>query len=51
MKNLWEINTIKDIMTRHGFQFSKSLGQNFLINPTVCPQMAEEALSDGVTCN
>lgn len=50
MKNLWEINTIKDIMTRHGFQFSKSLGQNFLINPTVCPQMAEQAISDGVTC-
>lgn len=50
MKNLWEINTIKDIMTRHGFQFSKSLGQNFLINPTVCPQMAQQAISDGVTC-
>ena len=50
MKNLWEIGTIKDIMTRHGFQFSKSLGQNFLINPTVCPQMAEYALSDGATC-
>lgn len=50
MKNLWEINTVKDIMTRHGFQFSKSLGQNFLINPTVCPQMAEQAISDGVTC-
>lgn len=50
MKNLWEINTIKDIMTRHGFQFSKSLGQNFLINPNVCPQMAEYALSDGATC-
>ncbi len=50
MKNLWEINTIKDIMTRHGFQFSKSLGQNFLINPTVCPQMAEYALLDGATC-
>lgn len=49
MKNLWEINTIKEIMSRHGVQFSKSLGQNFLINPNVCPQMAEYAVSDGVT--
>lgn len=33
---------IKDILTRHGFSFSKKLGQNFLINPSVCPRMAEE---------
>lgn len=32
---------IKEILTRHGFRFSKALGQNFLINPTVCPRMAE----------
>ncbi len=32
---------IKDIATRHGFTFSKSLGQNFLINPSVCPRIAE----------
>lgn len=32
---------IKEILTRHGFHFSKALGQNFLINPTVCPRMAE----------
>lgn len=31
---------IKEILTRHGFHFSKALGQNFLINPTVCPRMA-----------
>lgn len=41
MDNLSNINTIKDIMKRHGFQFSKSLGQNFLINPSVCPRIAE----------
>lgn len=29
-------------MGRHGFSFSKGLGQNFLINPEVCPRMAEE---------
>ena len=36
------IGTIKDILNRHGFAFSKSLGQNFLINPSVCPRIAEE---------
>ena len=38
---LTNINTIKDVMQRHGFTFSRSLGQNFLINPTVCPRIAE----------
>lgn len=41
MKRLSDIGTIKDILSRHGFTFSKSLGQNFLINPSVCPKMAE----------
>lgn len=39
--NLTDINTIKSILDRHGFKFSKSLGQNFLINPSVCPRMAD----------
>ncbi len=38
---LTNIGTIKDLFTRHGFSFTKSLGQNFLINPTVCPKIAE----------
>ncbi|MBQ1814877.1 MAG: 16S rRNA (adenine(1518)-N(6)/adenine(1519)-N(6))-dimethyltransferase RsmA [Ruminococcus sp.] len=41
MKKLSDIGTIKEILGRHGFTFSKSLGQNFLINPSVCPRMAE----------
>ncbi len=41
MENLTNINVIKDIMSRHGFSFSKGLGQNFLINPSVCPRIAE----------
>lgn len=41
MKKLSDIGTIKDILSRHGFNFSKGLGQNFLINPSVCPKMAE----------
>lgn len=39
--NLTNINTVKDILGRHGFNFSKGLGQNFLINPDVCPKIAE----------
>ena len=41
MDNLTNILTIKDLLNRHGFNFSKALGQNFLINPSVCPRMAE----------
>ncbi len=41
MDNLSNISVIRDVLTRHGFTFSKGLGQNFLINPTVCPRMAE----------
>lgn len=41
MENLTNILTIKDLLNRHGFTFSKALGQNFLINPSVCPRMAE----------
>ena len=37
---LTDISVIRDVLTRHGFSFSKSLGQNFLINPSVCPRMA-----------
>lgn len=43
MNSLSNISTIKEILGRHGFHFSKALGQNFLINPTVCPRMAEQS--------
>lgn len=46
MNRLSDIGTIKDILSRHGFTFSKSLGQNFLINPSVCPRMAEFSGAD-----
>ena len=46
MRNLSDIKEVKRILNQHGFQFSKSLGQNFLIDPEVCPRMAEES---GVT--
>jgi len=38
---LTNISTVRDLLSRHGFTFAKSLGQNFLINPSVCPRMAE----------
>ncbi|MBQ7045208.1 MAG: 16S rRNA (adenine(1518)-N(6)/adenine(1519)-N(6))-dimethyltransferase RsmA [Clostridia bacterium] len=41
--NLSDISTVKSILAKNGFTFKKSLGQNFLINPTVCPQMAEHS--------
>lgn len=37
---LTDINYIKRLLGRHGFTFSKALGQNFIINPEVCPRMA-----------
>ena len=44
MYNLSDINTIKQILGKHGFSFSKALGQNFIIDEEVCPKMAEEAV-------
>lgn len=49
--NLADIGTIKSVLLKHGFTFSKALGQNFLVNPEVCPRMAEEAVitsEDGI---
>lgn len=42
MGRLTDIGVVKDLLSRHHFTFSKSLGQNFLINPTVCPRIAEQ---------
>lgn len=49
MYNLSDINTVKGLLEQNGFHFSKKLGQNFLIDPSVCPRMADEAISDGET--
>ncbi|MGN1467388.1 MAG: 16S rRNA (adenine(1518)-N(6)/adenine(1519)-N(6))-dimethyltransferase RsmA [Ruminococcus sp.] len=46
MENLSNIGTIKEILLKNGFTFSKALGQNFLVNPTVCPRMAEMCGAD-----
>ena len=38
---LTNISTVREILSRHGFSFSKGLGQNFIINPDICPKIAE----------
>ncbi len=38
----------KELLSGEGFTFKKSLGQNFIIDPFVCPKMAEFA-ADGET--
>lgn len=44
MYNLSDINVIKSILSQNGFSFSKALGQNFIIDDSICPQMAESAI-------
>ena len=41
MSKLTDQKYLRELLDRHGFRFSKAMGQNFLINPTVCPRMAE----------
>lgn len=47
--NLCDYNTVNRILAKHGFSFSKALGQNFLINPEVCPAMADSLNADDKT--
>ena len=42
MEPLTNRAVIRQVMERHGFTFSKALGQNFIVNPSVCPRIAEE---------
>lgn len=46
MQNLSDISVVRSVLSKHGFNFSKALGQNFLINPSVCPRMAENCGAD-----
>ena len=40
-QSLTNMRYVRTLLERHGFHFSKKLGQNFLINPDVCPRIAE----------
>ena len=39
--DLSDIRTVRAVLARHGFHFSHSLGQNFIIDADVCPKMAQ----------
>ncbi len=45
--NLCDYGEIKKLLSDFDFRFSKSLGQNFIINPDVCPKMADMSGIDG----
>ncbi len=47
MHELSDMATIRALLNKNGFKFSKSLGQNFLVNPSVCPRMAQAAFESG----
>lgn len=47
MERLSDPAVIKRILSEAGFSFKKSLGQNFLIDGSVCPEMASAACEDG----
>lgn len=47
LTDLSNIKTVKNILEKHGFKFSKSLGQNFIVSNTVCPKMAEKCACSG----
>ncbi|MCL2023901.1 MAG: 16S rRNA (adenine(1518)-N(6)/adenine(1519)-N(6))-dimethyltransferase RsmA [Oscillospiraceae bacterium] len=44
---LTHLPTIKKILSRQGFEFAKRLGQNFVVDPSICPRMAQLAQIDG----
>lgn len=47
--DLSNIITIKSLLARHGFTFSKALGQNFIVDSEICPEMVELAGVDSQT--
>ena len=44
--NLCDYHTIQELLGRHGFHFSKSMGQNFLIDPQVPCDIAAASRAD-----
>ena len=46
--NLTNLSEVRALLDRHGFSFSKALGQNFLVNPSVAPRMAEGSGAAGI---
>lgn len=48
--NLSNPGELKEVLGRHGFSFSKSLGQNFLIDGSVLEQIVAASGADSETC-
>ena len=46
MLELTDMRVIRDLAKRYGFSFSKGLGQNFLIDPAVCPEIAAQGIPE-----
>ena len=44
---LTNLSVIRDLCERYGFEFSKTLGQNFLTNAAIPPKIAEGADIEG----
>ena len=44
--NLCDYDSIRELLARHGFHFSKSMGQNFLIDPAVPAAIADASGAD-----
>lgn len=43
MLTLTDLSTVRGLCEKYGFTLSKGFGQNFLINPGICPKICEEA--------
>ncbi len=43
MPNLTDVSVIRDLCARHGFSLSKGFGQNFIVNPGICPKIVQAA--------
>ncbi|MBP0979589.1 MAG: hypothetical protein J6C55_02975, partial [Oscillospiraceae bacterium] len=47
--DLWDIKTIRYLSKKYKFDFSKSLGQNFLVDKNICPKIVFESnISDNI---
>lgn len=49
MISLSDAQAVQALLRRHGFHFSKAMGQNFIVDDTVCPRMAQQCGADSKT--
>ena len=49
MPNLTDLSHIRQLCEKHGFSFSKGFGQNFIVNPGICPKICDAAGIDETT--